>query len=81
MAQYQDISFLFQSPHPVFDIKYPPGAIVSASGIYRCNGCGYEIVIVKGGALPSDSEHGHDFELGFGSWQLIVRPISTNSTN
>lgn len=72
MAVYQDQSFLIQSQHPYFNQRHSPGAIASASGIYRCKRCGCEIVLAKGYALPSQNEHEHGFDLGPASWQLIV---------
>lgn len=72
MALYQDQSFLIRSEQPYFNHRNPPGAIAVASGIYRCNGCGGEIAIRKGEALPMQNQHEHGFEFGPASWQLIV---------
>ncbi|SOD42284.1 hypothetical protein SAMN06298226_2620 [Nitrosovibrio sp. Nv4] len=75
MALYQDQSFLIQSSQPLFDLKNAPGAIATASGIYRCNGCGCEIAVEKGYELPSHAKHDHGFQFGPATWQLIVAAI------
>lgn len=78
MAHYQNASFLIQSQHIKFDKKYPAGATAPDSGIYRCIGCGHEIVAAKGQPLPIQNHHQHAFEFGTVSWQLIVCPVSVD---
>lgn len=78
MAHYQNASFLIQSQHIKFDKTYPSGTNVPDAGIYRCKGCGHEIVIAKGQALPMQNRHQHAFEFGTVSWQLIVCPVSVD---
>ncbi|WP_074632894.1 MULTISPECIES: hypothetical protein [Nitrosospira] len=75
MAHYQNASFLIQSQHIKFDKKYPPGTTVPDAGIYRCTGCGHEIVIANGQALPMQNQHQHAFEFGMVCWELIVCPV------
>lgn len=72
MAVYQDSSFLIRCDHFDFNVKRAPGTSASASGIYRCIGCGQEIVAKKGQLLPEHEEHIHGFEFGRPRWQLIV---------
>lgn len=72
MAVYQDSSFLIRSNHFDFNVRRAPGTSTSVSGIYRCVGCGQEIVAKKGQLLPEYEEHIHGFELGPPRWQLIV---------
>jgi len=72
MAVYQDSSFLIRSDHFDFNVRRAPGTSASVSGIYRCVGCGQEIVAKKGQLLPEYEEHIHGFELGPPRWQLIV---------
>ena len=75
MAHYQNASLLVQSRHIKFDKKYPPGATVVHMGIYRCTGCGHEIVITNERILPTQNQHMHAFEFGPVSWELIVCPV------
>ena len=72
MAVYQDSSFLIRCDHFDFNMILVPGTRASVSGIYRCIGCGHEIVAEKGQLLPEHDEHTHGFELGPTRWQLIV---------
>ncbi|MEO7559221.1 MAG: hypothetical protein ABIT23_03070 [Nitrosospira sp.] len=74
MAHYQNASFLIQSQHIKFDKKYPHGAAVPDAGIYRCMGCGHEILIAEGQA-PKQNQHQHAFEFGPVCWELIVCPV------
>ena len=72
MAVYQDSSFLIRCDHFDFNVKLAPGTRAPVSGIYRCIGCGHEIVAGKEQLLPQHEEHIHGFELGPARWQLIV---------
>jgi hypothetical protein len=76
MAQYLDSSFLVRSPHFSFEKRYSPGTVVPDSGIYRCRGCGREVALAKGSALPTQAQHDHGFELGPANWVLIVLAFS-----
>lgn len=75
MAFYQDRSFLIRFRQPGFDRRHSPGTFATAAGIYRCDGCGIEIAVKKGHALPSAEQHEHGFELGPAKWQLIVSAL------
>ena len=76
MAQYLDSSFLVRSPHFGFEKSYAPGTVVPVSGIYRCRGCGREVALAKGSALPLHAQHDHGFESGPASWVAIVLAFS-----
>ena len=75
MALYQELGFLIQSRQTDFDRRSPPGAVATASGIYRCMRCGREMAVEKGYTLPSQGKHDHGFEFGPASWQLIVAAL------
>jgi hypothetical protein len=60
-----------------FDRLSEPGHLTPLSGIYRCEGCAWEIVIdagLKGRKLPS-RHPGHDKSDGPIRWRLIVTDL------
>jgi hypothetical protein len=57
MALYKYSTHLYQysgQNHQNFDQLYSPGGTVPWSGIYRCTGCGREVVHTTGKPLISD---------------------------
>lgn len=52
---------------------YGIGALVPASGIYRCTGCGDEITSNKGDKFPPQNRHQHVNHAVPVQWQLIVK--------
>lgn len=72
MAFYKNASYLRQDNGNAFDQTYRPGAETPLSGIYRCTGCGHEMVSVKGHTLPPQNHHTHTLYQGDIRWQLIV---------
>jgi hypothetical protein len=61
-----DFALTFSKPHD-------PGReeLAPTSGIYRCLGCGQEIVLMMGARFSFDSDDGHSVQ-----WQLAVKPES-----
>jgi hypothetical protein len=72
MALYQDSTHLRQYTHLEFDKEFEPGSTTSWSGIYRCVGCGREVVHTTGKPLPPQNHHQHTALQGRIKWKLIV---------
>jgi hypothetical protein len=72
MALYKDPNILQQWDNESFDEVHHPGAIVPWSGIYRCQGCGQEVVHTIERPLPQQDHHQHKPEQGAIRWRLIV---------
>jgi hypothetical protein len=60
------------STSPEFDREYEPGATPIHSGIYRCRGCGCEIVAQGARPLPAASHPRHSPAQGPVRWRLAV---------
>jgi hypothetical protein len=69
---YKDGRFLTQVTDAVFDQILSPGDAPPLSGIYRCTGCGREIVAEEGKTLPPQNHHQHSQAQGHIRWWLIV---------
>jgi hypothetical protein len=52
MATYKDKSILIYVDSAAFDKLHNPGAVPPHSGIYRCQGCGVEIVAEQSRTFP-----------------------------
>ena len=72
MAVYKFERFLRQSNDTVFDKALPAGTPTPRSGIYRCDGCGVEIICAAPGALPGGDHHTHTSQQKLVRWKLIV---------
>jgi hypothetical protein len=72
MALYKHPQFLLQSAEDEFDKTFQPGNIIAWSGIYRCSGCGNEIVHTFDKPLPPQDHHHHSPQQGKIRWQLVV---------
>jgi len=72
MAIYKSKQFLSESVDPLFDAIHKPGGETVHSGIYRCGGCGREIVSEEGKPLPPQNHHQHTQTQGPIRWQMIV---------
>jgi hypothetical protein len=59
MALYKDAKYLTQNNDAAFDKEYNPGDITPYSGIYRCMGCGHEIVSEENKPFPPQNHHQH----------------------
>jgi hypothetical protein len=75
MAQYKYSHYLTNLPDPRFDPAYPPGTAAPHTGIYKCQGCGNEVVSVAGEPLPPASHHQHSLAQGGISWRLVVATV------
>lgn len=72
MAAYKYSHYLTNSHDPRFDPALPPGAATPAPGIYKCQGCGREIVAQVEHPLPPSDHHQHALDQGAIAWRLIV---------
>ena len=75
MAQYKYVHFLSNESDPKFGIAHQPGAITPHTGIYKCEGCGSEIVSSVGDPLPPQSHHQHSLTQSGMAWRLIVATV------
>jgi hypothetical protein len=72
MALYKYSHYLTNESEPRFDPAHLPGVLTPHSGIYKCQGCGCEIVSMAGDPLPPSSHHQHSLGQGGFAWRLIV---------
>jgi hypothetical protein len=72
MALYKYGQFVQQSDDEAFDAEDSPGAKPPHSGIYRCSGCGREIVAEEGRQFPPQNHHQHSVAQGTIRWRLAV---------
>jgi hypothetical protein len=72
MPLYKYSTFLFQVEHAEFDKLYSPGARTPWSGIYKCHGCGHEVVHTTDKPLPPQNHHQHNRNQGAIQWRLVV---------
>ncbi len=73
MAQYKNIAYLTQSSDSAFDMLHKPGEATPHSGIFRCEGCGREIVSESLKTMPPQNHHQHSNPNVAIQWKLIVR--------
>jgi hypothetical protein len=80
MAKYRYSTYLSPSTDDEFDKFFRPGERVGWSGIYRCVGCGYEVVHTNDIPLPPQNHHQHKPTQGKTiRWQLLVTDYSGKS--
>lgn len=72
MAIYKSGAYLTQSQDAAFDAEHEPGGAVPHSGIYRCMGCGREVVAEESRKLPPQNHHEHSSAQGKIRWRMIV---------
>lgn len=72
MTLYKYTAFLTQSQDQAFDQLYAPGQVPPHSGIYRCHGCGREVVAEHGRTLPPQNHHQHAVNQGPVQWRMAV---------
>jgi hypothetical protein len=72
LARYKRRSYVLESDHAAFEVRYAPAARVENPGIYRCIGCGDEVAVAKGHLLPRPGGHEHAAGEAKVEWQLIV---------
>jgi hypothetical protein len=72
VAAYKYAYFLVAVINARFDHIYPASARSAHAGIYRCEGCGREVIAPHGESLPGQDDHDHAPEHGTVRWRLIV---------
>lgn len=72
MAAYKYAYFLVPTINVRFDHIYPAGARAPRAGIYRCEGCGREVIALDEQALPGPDDHDHDRKHKTVRWRLVV---------
>jgi hypothetical protein len=72
MAIYKNGLFLTKSNEACYDVVHAAGARAPNPGIFKCPGCGHEIVVPMGHTLPAEDHHEHTGSQGSVRWQLIV---------
>lgn len=72
MANYKYQQFLSHSNHQAFDTITEPGQATPHSGIYRCEGCGENVVSTHSHPLPPQNHHQHTPAQGRIRWRLIA---------
>lgn len=74
MAYFSEKAVLKKEGPLKYQIIRKSEEITPFSGIYKCVGCGREIVSAKSNPLPPQNDHQHDSASeGEIRWQLIVR--------
>jgi len=73
MALYKDNRFLTETNDPsAFEKEYRVGLAPDHSGIFRCVGCGREVVAEKRRKIPTQNDHQHLPSQGPIVWRMIV---------
>ena len=72
MALFKDPDRFTRSKDSGFDQMHTAGETTPFSGIYRCEGCGHEIVSQEYAPLPCEQSHLHATNEGQIRWRLIV---------
>ena len=72
MAKYRYSTHLHKSDSTAYDVEWKPGQKPVNSGIYRCTGCGHEVVAEKERSFPTQNKHQHTAEQGEIRWKLLV---------
>jgi hypothetical protein len=72
MALYKYSNYLGTSTDVAFDKEHKPGETPPHSGIYRCMGCGREIVAEEARKFPPQDHHQHTTSQGSIRWKMIV---------
>jgi hypothetical protein len=72
MALYKNSKWIVQSDDTAFDKEFKPGESPEHSGIYRCLGCGREVVGEEQRKLPSQNHHQHTQAHGSIRWRMAV---------
>jgi hypothetical protein len=72
MALYKYSHNIEKSDDPAFDPFHQPGGKPQHSGIYRCGGCGREIVAEESRTFPPQNHHEHSPSQGAIRWRLVI---------
>jgi hypothetical protein len=71
MALYKYSNYVNNTADAAFDAIHKPGDTTPYHGIYRCSGCGHEVVSEQGKSLPPQNHHTHSTSVAI-RWQLCV---------
>jgi hypothetical protein len=72
VAQFKYSHYLTNVSDSKFDPAHPPGIAAPYTGIYKCQGCGLEIVSAASDPLPPATHHQHSLAQGGIAWRLVV---------
>ena len=72
MALFKFNNYLRKSDAAVFDLEHKPGDDAPYAAIYRCTGCGVEVVSEDHRPLPPKNHHQHTIHQGPIRWRLVV---------
>ncbi len=72
MALYKEEKYVKKSDDKAFDTTFNPGQAPEHSGIYRCTGCGHEVVAEQSRQLPPQNHHQHTTSQGPIRWKMLV---------
>ena len=72
MALFKYSHYLTNVSDPKFDPAYQPAETAPHTGIYKCQGCGCEVVSDAGQPLPPVTHHQHSLAQGGMAWRLII---------
>ena len=72
MSLYKYATYIKQTADAAFDSINHPGAPTPHSAIYRCEGCGREVVSEYPNPLPPQNHHQHTVNQGSIRWRMIV---------
>ena len=72
MALFKFNNYLRKSDASVFDLEHKPGDDAPYPAIYRCTGCGVEVVSEDHRPLPHKNHHQHTIHQGPIRWRLVV---------
>jgi hypothetical protein len=72
MALYKNPHWLTKTDDAAFDKIFKPGAPFEHSGIYRCIGCGREVVREYERTMPPQNHHLHSIAQGEVCWKMAV---------
>jgi hypothetical protein len=77
VALYKYTAYVKLDRDPAFETDHAPGSVAPKMGIYRCLGCGREVVADRGAALPPQTHHAHERAQSDMKWRLAVAAITT----
>ena len=72
MALYKYSKFFNLAEFQDFETEFRSGERAPQSGLYRCCGCGHEIVSSAGYSFPPENHHRHAPDEGAIRWRLIA---------
>jgi hypothetical protein len=80
LPNYKDFRYFNQNANPAFDVLHRPAGTVPSSGIYRCEGCGFESSNTRGHVFPPAvrgcQQHAAGWsKVGVVVWRLVAAAI------